>query len=245
LLFLALSCGAAAQSFAEFHPDQHFRARGAKAAEAGKSKVAVEDFLRAARYADKPSQLALALAYWTGEGVAVDKPTGYAWADLAAERGVPSFLAVRERMWSELTPEEQARAKDVGAKLAAEYADAVAKPRLESRLKRGARQKTGSRTGSSVHSTGVASIDPAARAAVASHMYSSILGNVGPNAVGDFKTNMISLLGRAMTAASSYSTEGYYDPANWDPKFYWKAQDAPWRDLPEGTVLVGPLSKKQ
>lgn len=279
LLGLVLAgCGlpnASAASFDAAHPDQYFRSRAAQAIVAGRPEAAVEAFRSAARYGDKPSQLALAFAYWTGEGVAEDRALGYVWADLAAERGVPAFLAVRERMWQQLTDDERARAQQQGAALAAEYQDAVAQPRLERLLRRGARTKTGSRTGSAVYSTAVSRVDPAGRAAMAADIYSAILSNVGPTdgtagldsrrdaylaAVdgleevkpeivsvvgGSYGTNMVKLLGIAFQAADRYSGAGYYDPANWDPKLYWDNQDAPWRDLPVGAVTIGPLSRSK
>lgn len=259
-LALAAMPLAQAGSYAESHPDQYFRTRAAELVGKGKHAAAVEDFRRAARYGDKPSQLALALSYWNGEGVAVDRALGYVWADLAAERGVPAFVAVRERMWEQLSEAERASAVATGKTLAAEYADAVAQPRLERLLRRGSRQKTGSRTGSSVYSTGVASMDPGARAALAAEMYTSMMGNVGPGAGGGagsgnqhagaaeahtYGGSMITLLGQAMRVAAGYSAAGYYDPENWDPKRYWKAQDAPWRDLPDGIVTVGPLAAER
>jgi TPR repeat protein len=270
---LVLAAAASAGSFDESHPDQYFRNRAAQAAADGRWSAAIDDFRRAARYADKPSQLALAFAYWNGEGVAADRATGYVWADLAAERGVPAFLAVREQMWSKLSEDERALALVRGAKLAEEYADVAAMPRMENRLRQGRRQKTGSRTGSTVYATGVSSMDSSARAAVAADIYSSMLANVGPTGRkagndstrdaalgaadgvtvkpdnysvygGSYGPNMMRLLGNAFMAASRHNAMGYYDPENWDPRLYFKAQDAPWRDLPVGAVLIGPLRQE-
>ncbi|HET9483053.1 MAG TPA: hypothetical protein VFO79_03780 [Xanthomonadales bacterium] len=267
---VALVQAAGAGSFAESHPDQYFRNRAADAAAEGRMSAALADFRRAAHYADKPSQLALAFAYWNGEGVAPDRPTAYVWADLASERGVPAFLAVRETMWNKLTDAERERALDVGRELAKTYADATAKRRMEHRLRHGQRQKTGSRTGSTVYATGVAALDSSARAAVASDIYSAMLMNVGPGgrragldpkrdamlgaADGvtvrpeltsvyglNYGANMTKMLSLAFQAAARHGAMGYYDPENWDPRLYFKAQDAPWRDLPVGAVLIGPL----
>ena len=266
LALVVFALPASAGSFAESHPDQYFRARAAAAVKAGKMTAAIEAFKQSARYGDKPSQLALALAYWNGEGVATNRPLGYVWADLAAERGIKSFVSVRERMWAQMTEAEQAAAVEQGKAYAKEYQDSVAQPRMARKLRHGARQKTGSRTGSSVYSTGVSAIDPAARAALSADLYSAILGNVGPEAGqagldadgnamfgntkpevsggvvgGNYSANMVKLLGVAFQAADRHSAMGYYDPENWDPKLYFKARDAPWRDLPVGAVTVGPL----
>jgi len=269
-VFVLLVPVAGAGSFEESHPDQYFRNRAADAVTANRWSSAIADFRRAARFADKPSQLALAFAYWNGDGVEADRATAYAWADLAAERGVPAFLAVREKMWSTLTEAERERAVAVGRELADTYADASAKRRMAHRLRHGQRQKTGSRTGSNVYSTGVGAMDSSSRAAVAADIYSSMLMNVGPSgryagvdpkrdaaiAASDgipvrmditgiygyaYGANMTKMLSLAFQAAARHSAMGYYDPQNWDPKLYFAAQDAPWRDLPVGAVMIGPL----
>src|SRR5258706_3538218 len=87
---------ARADEFDLYHPDQTYREEGLALWQAQKPEQSLEKFQYAARYADKTSQLSLALLYWNGDGVAQDRATGYAWADLAAERGYPDFLAQRE-----------------------------------------------------------------------------------------------------------------------------------------------------
>src|SRR5687767_7064117 len=72
-----------------YHPDTHYRRLGFTSYAAGNHYEAVSYLTRAARYADKPSQLALALMYWEGDGVDADRARAYAWADVAAERGYP------------------------------------------------------------------------------------------------------------------------------------------------------------
>src|SRR3546814_14922620 len=64
--------------------------------------IAMDQFLRAARYADKPSQAMIAEMYWKGIGVPRDRELGYAWMDLAAERMYPNFVILRERYWKRL-----------------------------------------------------------------------------------------------------------------------------------------------
>ena len=105
------------------------------------------EFQQAARWGDKLSQAMLAELYWQGEGVKQDRARAYAWMDLAAERGYKDFLAVREHYWSELSPEEQKRALEIGQQVYADYGDEVAKPRLEKTINKGRRGTTGSRTG--------------------------------------------------------------------------------------------------
>ena len=120
-----------------YHPDQHHRDRAMAAYERDEFADAYRQFLRAAYYADKPSQAALAEMLWQGIGVERDRAAAYGWADLAAERGYTAFLAQRERYWSQLTDDERARALKMGAGIYAGYGDEVAKPRLERELRKG------------------------------------------------------------------------------------------------------------
>jgi uncharacterized protein len=129
------------------HPNELYRIYGAKAAANGQWADAVHSFRKAARYADKYSQHRLSLLYWHGVGVGRDRVEAYVWADIAAERGYPQFLAIREKMWGELSPQEQARVPARGDALYKEYGDPVAKRRFADAIAHGKRQVTGSRTG--------------------------------------------------------------------------------------------------
>lgn len=129
------------------HPDQRYRLLGNDARRNGRLDEARDYFRRAARYADKLSQGALAEMYWNGEGVARNRPLAYAWMDLAAERGSRLLLAHRERYWAQLTPAERSQAVREGELLYAEYGDRAAKPRLERKLSTARRRVTGSRAG--------------------------------------------------------------------------------------------------
>lgn len=129
------------------HPNELHRIYANKAAAAGSWGDAVRNFRIAARHADKYSQHRLSMLYWHGVGVDTDRVEAYIWADLAAERGYPRFLAIREKMWAELTPQQQAKVPQRGLALFKEYADSAAKPRFERALAQGKRQMTGSRTG--------------------------------------------------------------------------------------------------
>ena len=135
------------QGFLSAHPDLGNRLQGLDSLENKNFKRALDDFRRAARYGDKPSQGVIAEMYWNGQGVEADRATAYAWMDLAAERAYPSFVAFRERYWSALTPAERERATTVGEPLYAEYGDAVAKPRMERVLRKRRMHITGSHAG--------------------------------------------------------------------------------------------------
>lgn len=136
------------ESFLAAHPDMRYRLEGMYAVDSGRPQQAIPLFLRAARYADKPSQSMLGEMHWTGSGVPVDRVQGYIWMDVAAERGFPLMVAKRESYWSQLSPEEQQKAREIGVAVMDEYGDAAAKPRLEKILLREKRKVTGSRVGS-------------------------------------------------------------------------------------------------
>ncbi len=135
------------EGFLNAHPDMKYRLSGLAAFERGELERAFNEFKRGAKYADKPSQAMVAEMLWRGEGVAADRAAAYAWMDLAAERHFHVMLIKREAYWAALTPEEQARALEIGREVYAEYGDDVAKKRLERVLRRAKSQTTGSRTG--------------------------------------------------------------------------------------------------
>ena len=118
------------RTFLNAHPDLKYRYEGWVAYQAGDYGRALEHFRTASRYADKASQAMVAEMLWQGRGLAVDRAMAYAWADLAAERGYPSFLRLREQYWRQLSEVDRARALDDGQSLLPEYADAVARPRM-------------------------------------------------------------------------------------------------------------------
>lgn len=135
------------EGFAVHHPDLRFRRLGLEAQQRGDARGAFAHYRRAARYADKLSQAALAELYWNGAVGSPDRVRGYVWMDLAAERGAPLMLAHRERYWRALTDHERARVDELGPAIYDEYGDPAAQPRLERELRRGLREMTGSRLG--------------------------------------------------------------------------------------------------
>jgi uncharacterized protein len=128
-------------------PNERHRIDAAWAAANGRWRDAARMFRLASRYADKYSQHRLSMLYWHGVGVERDRVEAYVWADLAAERGYPQFLAIRERMWAELSPTEQAAVPARGDALYREYGDPVAKRRFADVLAQAKRKITGSHTG--------------------------------------------------------------------------------------------------
>jgi hypothetical protein len=132
---------------AKGRPNEESRFAGLKAYKTGHLEQAAEQFQRAASYADKYSQHYLSLMYWYGEGVTQDKVQAYIWSDLAAERGNRRLLAIREKMWTALSAQEQAQAVARGGDFYARYGDEVAKPRAENVMRHFARNMTGSHVG--------------------------------------------------------------------------------------------------
>lgn len=149
LLALVLACPAAAapttaderlvvqsEPFLQAHPDLHHRLRAFDKLGRDDLPGAIEDLLVAARHADKPAQAVLAELHWTGRGVPVDRALAYVWMDLAAERGYPLMIALRERYWAGLAESERKAALALGEAMYGEYGDAVARPRLDALMTR-------------------------------------------------------------------------------------------------------------
>src|SRR3546814_717452 len=111
------------------HPDVRWRREALHSYSRHEYDIALDQFLRAARYGDKPAQAMLAEMYWKGTGVAQDRPRGYAWMDIAAERRFPNFVILRERYCSSLDARERERANDVGRHPLVEYVTSQARPR--------------------------------------------------------------------------------------------------------------------
>lgn len=218
--FASLAPLRAAMPIDSSHPDQRNQALGFERAIEGRFDDAARFFRMAARFGDKPSQLALAIMYRDGVGVATDPALAYAWCDLAAERGYPQFLFMRERIWNSLDEAGRQRAVAVGRELYAEYGDAVAKPRLEARLQRGYRRATGSRTGAVDESLQVGIIERGRGRVVAGQLSSS--------------SNALNGL-----AASAGRVRQYYSSNRWVHTEYWAQVDAVW--LPKGRVEVGEI----
>lgn len=198
--------------FLRFHPDLRHQRSGMDAWDRGDAHRAFDEFRQASRYGNKLTQAMVAEMLWTGQGTVQDRALGYAWMDLAAERGYAAFLGLRERYWDQLDAEERERALVVGKEVYAEYGDAVAKPRLEAVLRRGRGKSTGSRVG-------------AHRSAV--EVYTDIrYSPMSPN-----------LLGPTSAAARHFD---YYDDRYWVPERYWRWQDRLQNHLPRGAVTVLP-----
>ena len=134
------------EGFLSAHPDLRWRREGLHAYANKNYAEALQYFLRASRYADKPAQAMIAEMYWKGIGVPQDRELGYAWMDLAAERFYSNFVILREQYWGTMSEAERHAAIERGQPLLAEYGDDAAKPRM-AKILRKQRSITGSRVG--------------------------------------------------------------------------------------------------
>lgn len=94
---------------------------------------------------DKYAQYMVGFMHLTGTGVDRDPIAASAWYRLAAERGTPEFVTVRDLLITTMTPEERAQSDTQFSQLRGEYSDLEV---LLASIKRGLRElqpATGSR----------------------------------------------------------------------------------------------------
>ena len=200
-------------AFLNGHPDLFFRIRGFDLLSSKSPDKAARAFQRAALFGDKPSQAVMAGLYWEGRGIARDRALGYAWMDLAAERGYPDFIAMREKFWSELNESERTRALQEGQAIYARYGDAAANPRLERELRRERMQVVGSRTGFSGNA----------------NILVPVPGWAGPSGEN--------------TPVVVIDGSQFYADKFWEPRQYQAWLDAQWKEPRGGRVEVGALKQ--
>lgn len=135
------------EGFLRGHPDLRWRQEGLRHYKDGEFDKALRYFRRAARFGDKPAQGMVAQMLWRGEGVAQNLPLAYAWMDLAAERHYRVMLVQREVYWEALDATQRDEAITLGERVYAEFGDAVARPRLETVMRRERRKSVAGRTG--------------------------------------------------------------------------------------------------
>lgn len=136
--------------FLDAHPDLRYRKWAVDALHRHEVDTAMDHFRRAAHYADKPSQAYLAEMYWHGVEMPADRALAHAWMVVAAERGYPLFVEMRNRFEAGLSPAQRQRSQQLQGELMAQFGDAVAKPRIAEVLRRALNEQTGSRTRSQV-----------------------------------------------------------------------------------------------
>lgn len=144
---LTLNDLSALEAQAKGRPNEEARVAALQSYVRGDMFTAAQQFMKAAYYADKFSQHALSLMYWQGVGVPRDHVQAYIWADLAAERHLKRMLLVREKMWGDLSPEEQKQVVAQGEEWYARYGDDVAQRRTEGAIMLFQNKMTGSHLG--------------------------------------------------------------------------------------------------
>ncbi|MET3653062.1 hypothetical protein [Dyella japonica] len=199
----------------EHHSDLYFRSIGVDAYKAGHQERALEMFIAAARFGDKPSEAMVATMYWNGEGTAVDRPRAYAWMDLAADRGYHDLIIQRELYWNRLSASERDEAIKVGKDVYAQYSDEQGQQHLAAEMFRATSQITGSHTG-----------------AIGNGVVMHSLGGMG------------SMHMRAtwfIDDNDERALDKYYSSAVWSPKDYLRLKDMQWRlsGPLQGNVEVG------
>lgn len=131
-----------------FFPGTYFFHKGCDYFSRGKTETGIAMWKVAASWGQKTAQYDLGIAWFKGNGVAVDRPRGLAWLALAAERHDPQFEESLAAAWQQSTPDEHDRANAIWRDLRGIYADAVALRRAHRRYEDQRRHITGTRTGS-------------------------------------------------------------------------------------------------
>jgi uncharacterized protein len=199
---------------ATYHPNELHRFYAQRAAANGQWNDAGRHFRIAARHADKYSQHRLSLLHWYGVGVTQDRVEAYLWADIAAERGYPQFLAIRERMWEQLTPAQQQAVLERGPSLYAEYGDPSAKKRLSNALGHARMSVTGSRTG--------------------------FKNRLEIGSIGTRNAPIEHIATVLMNGMAKINLERLYEADRVVPELYWQGQDHAWKNT---LVTVGEVEK--
>jgi hypothetical protein len=195
------------------HPDLFFEFAGMQAYADGHYRHALYSFKEGALYADKVSQLSVGLMYLQGQGVDKDPVTAYAWLSLAAERGYPQFVATRDAVAAQLTPDQRSKAEAILQTLMPEYGDAVAKRRLAVEMG---------------HS--MLAVNPVGKSPM------GVYTSTGGNGAADFGY-CSSPEHRVLTEC------GFYANWRWNANDYFAARDALWQPTGTVTVMpLEPVS---
>jgi hypothetical protein len=132
---------------ADGRPGVKFFDLAVKALRKGDFAHAVEMYKVAASWAYKPAEYNLAVMYYKGQGIPVDRALGAAWIVLAAERKDPYYLKVQNLMVSPLTDAQFAKTNEHWRELKKTYGDEVALPRAKAQWAWVRTHQTGTRTG--------------------------------------------------------------------------------------------------
>ncbi|MGB5334527.1 MAG: hypothetical protein WBN07_02820 [Woeseiaceae bacterium] len=94
---------------------------------------------------DKYAQYMVGFMHLTGKGVAEDPVTASAWYRLAAERQTPQFVAVRDMLLEDMSPEQRQQSDQMFVEIRRNYSDLIILLNSIKRNVRDTRPTTGSR----------------------------------------------------------------------------------------------------
>lgn len=77
----------------------------------------------------------LAAMYRNGDGTPEDRPRGFAWLDLAADRGHHDLLVQRENCWAALDATRRKQVVAISREIYAQHNDKACLARLDAELK--------------------------------------------------------------------------------------------------------------
>lgn len=151
---VALALGFATSGFAseldlfDNTPGNKYLEAAQRSYENGYYWMALTNFRRAARRADKLAQHNLGVMHYLGQGVDADPARAWAWFELAAERRYPRFVQIADQVWGELDEAQRRVATDIlENELKDSFGDAYVVERVARQMERDQRRSTGSRLG--------------------------------------------------------------------------------------------------
>jgi len=140
-------------------PGVKFFTYGVRAFQKGDYRHAIDMYKVAASWAYKPAEYNLAIMYFRGQGVPVDRVRGAAWMVLAAERGEPQYARARDLMVTVLSKAEFARTDELWGELKKTYGDHVALRRAKAQWAYVRTHQTGTRVGGTAGELSVGVLD--------------------------------------------------------------------------------------
>ena len=140
-------------------PGVKFFTLGVQAFRKGEYRHAIAMYKIAASWAYKPAEYNLAVMYFKGQGVPVDRPLGAAWMVLAAERGDSRYVQARDMMVTLLSKPEFVQTDEHWGMLKKTYGDAVALRRAKAQWAWVKTHQTGTRVGGATGELSVGVLD--------------------------------------------------------------------------------------
>lgn len=128
-------------------PGVYYFDLGVEAIRKGDYGHAIDMYKVAASWAYKPAEYNLALMYFKGQGVAVNRALGAAWMVLAAERGEPQYMKARDLMVTLESKAEFAATDKLWNQLKTMYGDKIALRRAKAQWAWVKTHQTGTRVG--------------------------------------------------------------------------------------------------